>query len=59
MIEAGPVMLMSLAFSKKPLPLKSDSTGNVVRNAQIKIVDLNTKLSLPHSHSGEICIRKP
>ncbi|GLJ27063.1 hypothetical protein SUGI_0530580 [Cryptomeria japonica] len=59
MTEAGPVIAMSLAFAKEPFPIKSGSGGTVVRNAQIKIIDLSTGLSLPHGQSGEICIRGP
>ncbi|KAL2249134.1 4-coumarate--CoA ligase 2 [Sesamum indicum] len=59
MTEAGPVLSMSPAFAKQPLPTKSGSCGNVVRNAELKVVDPETGCSLPRNHPGEICIRGP
>ncbi|KAI3929065.1 hypothetical protein MKW92_016885 [Papaver armeniacum] len=57
MTEAGPVLSMCLAFAKEPSEVKSGSCGTVVRNAEMKIVDPETGLSLPRHQSGEICIR--
>ncbi|KAL9224588.1 hypothetical protein vseg_000608 [Gypsophila vaccaria] len=57
MTEAGPVLAMSLAFAKEPMEVKSGSCGTVVRNAELKIVDPDTGLSLPRNQPGEICIR--
>lgn len=57
MTEAGPVLSMSPSFAKHPLPTKSGSCGNVIRNAELKIVDSKTGRSLPRNHPGEICIR--
>ncbi|XP_057967590.1 4-coumarate:CoA ligase 1-like [Malania oleifera] len=57
MTEAGPVLAMCLAFAKEPFEIKSGACGTVVRNAQMKIVDPDTSLSLPRNHPGEICIR--
>uniref|UniRef100_A0A0C9RII4 4-coumarate--CoA ligase n=1 Tax=Wollemia nobilis TaxID=56998 RepID=A0A0C9RII4_9CONI len=59
MTEAGPVLAMNLTFAKEPFPVKSGSCGTVVRNAQIKILDTETGVSLPHNQAGEICIRGP
>eukprot|EP00252_Welwitschia_mirabilis_P008408 TRINITY_DN20220_c0_g1_i3.p1 TRINITY_DN20220_c0_g1~~TRINITY_DN20220_c0_g1_i3.p1 ORF type:complete len:466 (+),score=-31.77 TRINITY_DN20220_c0_g1_i3:303-1700(+) len=59
MTEAGPVLAMNLAFAKEPFPVKSGSCGTVVRNAEIKIIDTETGVSLPHNQCGEICIRGP
>lgn len=59
MTEAGPVLSMCLAFAKEPFPMKSGSCGTVVRNAQMKIVDPDTGVSLPYNQPGEICIRGP
>ncbi|KAG8390503.1 hypothetical protein BUALT_Bualt01G0090100 [Buddleja alternifolia] len=59
MTEAGPLLSMSPSFAKLPLPTKSGSCGNVVRNAELKVVDPETGCSLPRNHSGEICIRGP
>ncbi|KAK6155422.1 hypothetical protein DH2020_009670 [Rehmannia glutinosa] len=59
MTEAGPVLSMSPSFAKQPLPTKSGSCGNVVRNAELKVVDPETGCSLPRNHPGEICIRGP
>ncbi|KAK9097886.1 hypothetical protein Syun_024931 [Stephania yunnanensis] len=57
MTEAGPVLSMCLAFAKEPFDIKSGSCGTVVRNAEMKIVDPETELSLPRNQRGEICIR--
>ncbi|KAI3967123.1 hypothetical protein MKX01_034927 [Papaver californicum] len=57
MTEAGPVLSMCLAFAKEPSEVKSGSCGTVVRNAEMKIVDPETGLSLQRHQSGEICIR--
>ncbi|ERN07293.1 4-coumarate--CoA ligase 2 [Amborella trichopoda] len=57
MTEAGPVLSMCLAFAKEPFEIKSGSCGTVVRNAELKIVDPETGVSLPHNQAGEICIR--
>lgn len=57
MTEAGPVLAMCLAFAKEPMEVKSGSCGTVVRNAELKIVDPDTGLSLPRNQPGEICIR--
>nr|UGB90596.1 4-coumarate:CoA ligase [Sinopodophyllum hexandrum] len=57
MTEAGPVLAMCLAFAKEPYEIKSGSCGTVVRNAEMKIVDPDTGLSLPRNQPGEICIR--
>ncbi|KAL2518482.1 4-coumarate--CoA ligase 3 [Abeliophyllum distichum] len=46
MTEAGPVLSMSPAFAKQPLPTKSGSCGNVVRNAELKVVDPESGSSL-------------
>eukprot|EP01018_Ginkgo_biloba_P005454 Gb_41091 [translate_table: standard] len=59
MTEAGPVLAMCLAFAKEPFPVKPGSCGTVVRNAQVKIIDPETGVSLPHNKPGEICIRGP
>nr|AAT02218.1 4-coumarate-CoA ligase [Agastache rugosa] len=59
MTEAGPVLSMSPCFAKVPLPTKSGSCGNVVRNAELKVVDPETGCSLPRNQPGEICIRGP
>nr|AMW91731.1 CoA ligase-like protein 5 [Scutellaria baicalensis] len=59
MTEAGPVLSMSPSFAKQPLPTKSGSCGNVVRNAELKVVDPETGCSLPRNQPGEICIRGP
>ncbi|KAL1197424.1 4-coumarate--CoA ligase 2 [Cardamine amara subsp. amara] len=56
MTETGPIA-MSLGFAKHPFPFKSGGCGTVVRNAEIKIVDLDTGDSLPRNKSGEIYIR--
>ncbi|KAL7106698.1 hypothetical protein ACP275_06G010000 [Erythranthe tilingii] len=59
MTEAGPVLSMSPSFAKQPLPTKSGSCGNVVRNAELKVVDPDTGFSIPRNQPGEICIRGP
>ncbi|KAL4575689.1 hypothetical protein LXL04_011773 [Taraxacum kok-saghyz] len=59
MTEAGPVLSMSAAFAKQPFPTKSGSCGSVVRNAELKVIDPNTHLSLGYNQPGEICIRGP
>ncbi|KAJ9539566.1 hypothetical protein OSB04_026072 [Centaurea solstitialis] len=59
MTEAGPVLSMSAAFAKQPLATKSGSCGSVVRNAELKVIDLNTHYSLGYNQPGEICIRGP
>ncbi|KAI4344399.1 hypothetical protein L6164_011631 [Bauhinia variegata] len=56
MTEAGPLGI-SLAFAKEPFEIKSGACGTVVRNAEVKIVDIETGVSLPRNKSGEICIR--
>nr|AIL93582.1 4-coumarate-CoA ligase [Fagopyrum tataricum] len=57
MTEAGPVLAMCLAFAKEPFPTKAGSCGTVVRNADLKVIDPETGLSLGLNQSGEICIR--
>nr|AEM44785.1 4-coumarate:coenzyme A ligase [Allium sativum] len=57
MTEAGPVLSMCLAFAKEPFDVKSGSCGTVVRNAELKIVDPDTGISLSKNQPGEICIR--
>ncbi|MFS7940372.1 4-coumarate--CoA ligase 2 [Helianthus anomalus] len=57
MTEAGPVLAMCLAFAKEPFEIKSGACGTVVRNAEMKIVDPDTGVSLPRNQRGEICIR--
>nr|AIY34667.1 4-coumarate:CoA ligase-like protein [Albuca bracteata] len=59
MTEAGPVISMCPAFAKHPTPAKSGSCGTVVRNAELKVMDPETGLSLGRNHPGEICIRGP
>ncbi|MCL7047582.1 hypothetical protein MKW94_024452 [Papaver nudicaule] len=59
MTEAGPVLAMSLVFAKQPFPSKSGSCGTVVRNAELKVIDPETGLTLRHNQSGEICVRGP
>ncbi|XP_038890953.1 4-coumarate--CoA ligase 2-like [Benincasa hispida] len=57
MTEAGPVLSMCLAFAKEPFEVKSGACGTVVRNAEMKIINPETSVSLPRNHPGEICIR--
>nr|ADE96997.1 p-coumarate:CoA-ligase 3 [Sorbus aucuparia] len=57
MTEAGPVLSMCMAFAKEPMPTKSGSCGTVVRNAELKVLDPETGLSLGYNQPGEICIR--
>ncbi|KAI3967653.1 hypothetical protein MKX01_039563 [Papaver californicum] len=59
MTEAGPVLAMSLVFAKQPFPSKSGSCGTVVRNAELKVIDSETGLTLRHNQPGEICVRGP
>lgn len=59
MTEAGPVLSMCLGFAKQPFPTKSGSCGTVVRNAELKVIDPETELSLTYNQPGEICIRGP
>lgn len=59
MTEAGPVLSMCPAFAKEPAPAKPGSCGTVVRNAELKVVDPDTGLSLGRNLPGEICIRGP
>ncbi|CAL5029002.1 unnamed protein product [Urochloa decumbens] len=56
MTEAG-VLSMCMAFAKEPSPAKSGACGTVVRNAELKIIDPETGLSLRRNQPGEICIR--
>ncbi|PKU76982.1 probable 4-coumarate--CoA ligase 2 isoform X1 [Dendrobium catenatum] len=57
MTEAGPVLSMCPAFAKQPTVAKSGSCGTVVRNAELKVIDLETGFSLNRNKAGEICIR--
>ncbi|KAI5075727.1 hypothetical protein GOP47_0009803 [Adiantum capillus-veneris] len=57
MTEAGPVLSMCSSFAKFPTPVKPGSCGTVVRNAEMKIVDTETGVSLPRNQAGEICVR--
>ncbi|KAI4320107.1 hypothetical protein MLD38_033619 [Melastoma candidum] len=57
MTEAGPVLSMSLGFAKEPFPTKFGSCGTVVRNAELKVIDPETGVSLGYNQTGEICIR--
>ncbi|XP_044463078.1 4-coumarate--CoA ligase CCL1-like [Mangifera indica] len=57
MTEAGPLLAMCLAFAKEPFEVKSGACGTVVRNAEMKIVDPDSGVSLPRNQPGEICIR--
>ncbi|KAF5197540.1 4-coumarate--CoA ligase [Thalictrum thalictroides] len=59
MTEVGPVLSMCSGFAKQPFPTKSGSCGTVVRNAEMKILDPETGLSLRHNQPGEICVRGP
>ncbi|CAA7030054.1 unnamed protein product [Microthlaspi erraticum] len=56
MTEAGTVT-KSLAFAKKPFKTKPGACGTVIRNAEMKVIDTITGISLPRNKSGEICIR--
>ncbi|TVU05674.1 hypothetical protein EJB05_48847, partial [Eragrostis curvula] len=56
MTEAGPLS-MCMAFAKEPSPVKSGACGTVVRNAELKIIDPDTGLSLQRNQPGEFCIR--
>jgi len=47
----------SLGFAKEAVDVKAGSIGSVVRNTELKIVDLQTSASLPRNKAGEICIR--
>ncbi|KAF2582562.1 hypothetical protein F2Q68_00003282 [Brassica cretica] len=47
----------SLSFAKNPFKTKSGACGTVIRNADMKVVDTITGVSLPRNKSGEICIR--
>ncbi|KAH9611384.1 hypothetical protein KSS87_012793 [Heliosperma pusillum] len=57
MTEAGPVLSMCSAFAKQPIPTKPGSCGIVVRNAEMKILDPDSGVSLGYNEPGEICIR--
>ncbi|XP_076904276.1 4-coumarate--CoA ligase 2-like [Bidens hawaiensis] len=57
MTEAGPVVAMCLAFAKEPYEIKSGASGIVVRNAELKIINPESGVSLPRNQQGEICIR--
>ncbi|MCE3215605.1 4-coumarate--CoA ligase 1, partial [Datura stramonium] len=57
MTEAGAPMTMCLAFAKEPFKIKSGACGTVIRNAEMKIVDPDTGISLPPNKPGEIYIR--
>lgn len=59
MTEAGPVLSMCPAFAKRPVAAKSGSCGTIVRNAEVKVIDPDTGLSLSRNKCGEICIRGP
>lgn len=56
MTESGTVA-KSLAFAKNPFKTKSGACGTVIRNAEMKVVDTITGISLPRNKSGEICVR--
>lgn len=56
MTESGTVA-KSLAFAKNPFKTKSGACGTVIRNAEMKVVDTITGVSLPRNKPGEICIR--
>ncbi|KAL2502188.1 4-coumarate--CoA ligase 2 [Forsythia ovata] len=56
MTEGG-VVSMCLGFAKDAFKFKSGSCGTVIRNAQMKIVDPQSGLSLPYNRPGEIWIR--
>lgn len=53
------MLAMCLAFAKTPFSVKPGSCGTVVRNAEVKIIDTETGMSLPYNQPGEICIRGP
>ncbi|XP_028775361.1 4-coumarate--CoA ligase 1-like [Neltuma alba] len=57
MTEAGPAVAMSLAFAKEACEVKSGACGSIVRNAEMKIVDPETGISLARNQAGEICVR--
>nr|AHI15918.1 4-coumarate:CoA ligase 2 [Dryopteris fragrans] len=57
MTEAGPVLSMCSSFAKYPTPVKPGSCGTVVRNAEMKVVDTETGVSVSYNQPGEICIR--
>ncbi|CAI8601539.1 unnamed protein product [Vicia faba] len=57
MTEAGPVLTMCLSFAKEAIDVKPGACGTVVRNAEMKIVNLENDSSLPRNQPGEICIR--
>ncbi|XP_076954210.1 4-coumarate--CoA ligase 1-like [Bidens hawaiensis] len=57
MTVAGSVIAMCLSFAKEPYAIKSGLCGTVVRNAEMKIVDPESCVSLPRNQRGEICIR--
>lgn len=57
MTEAGSVMTMSLAFVKEGFGIKSGGCGTIMRNSEMKILNLQTGESLPRNQTGEICIR--
>ncbi|KDP36411.1 hypothetical protein JCGZ_08680 [Jatropha curcas] len=56
MTEAAPAA-MSFAFAKEPFKVKSGACGTVLRNSEMKIIDLDTGKPLPRNQAGEICIR--
>jgi len=56
MTESGTVA-KSLAFARNPFKTKSGACGTVIRNAEMKVVDTVTGISLPRNKSGEICVR--
>ncbi|KAG6404791.1 hypothetical protein SASPL_132367 [Salvia splendens] len=56
MTEVGPVLSMLSSFAMLPLPTKSGSCGNVVRNAKLKVVDPDTGCSLPLNQPGYLKI---
>ncbi|CAH8319049.1 unnamed protein product [Eruca vesicaria subsp. sativa] len=56
MTESGTVT-KSLAFAKNPFKTKSGACGTVIRNAEMKVVDTITGVSLPRNKPGEICAR--
>ncbi|KAL1362405.1 hypothetical protein AAHE18_03G078900 [Arachis hypogaea] len=52
MTESGPVISMSLSFAKNPMTTKLRSCDTVIRNVELKIIDLLTGSSLPYNTSG-------